>query len=198
VASTKALLEEPDLKRGVGSALELIRRRGLLQKSTQRKHAGRANDHKGVHFADAADDGVRIEHLDEFGRPMTEKEAFRHLSYAFHNQAPGLKKRAKRLKEREREIKMKRLVRGDGEDALNKIQKAVQSAGKAYVVLDAKGRSIASTVAQKKTDIGQPALESSRTSEPSEIHVPETPALASDTSSSTRQTPRIEFELSTR
>ncbi|RYY78598.1 hypothetical protein EON63_17675 [archaeon] len=42
--------------------------------------------------------GVQIEYYDDHGRKLTQKEAFRQLSYKFHGHQPGRKKREKRLK----------------------------------------------------------------------------------------------------
>lgn len=44
---------------------------------------------------------IRIEHLDEFGRPMTLKEAFRAQSYKFHGKKPGKNRQEKKLKQLE-------------------------------------------------------------------------------------------------
>lgn len=40
---------------------------------------------------------IRIDKYDEFGRKMTPREAFRHLSHRFHGKMPGKKKTEKRL-----------------------------------------------------------------------------------------------------
>ena len=43
-------------------------------------------------------DGVKLEYRDEFGRKLTQKEAFRQICYRFHGYGPGKKAKEKRLK----------------------------------------------------------------------------------------------------
>ncbi len=62
----------------------------------QEKLAGRNKD-KRHHILDdptekKEDDGIVLTYKDEFGRDMTEKEAFRVLSHKFHGRGPGKKK----------------------------------------------------------------------------------------------------------
>lgn len=45
-------------------------------------------------------DGVKLEYRDEFGRKLTQKEAFRQICYRFHGYGPGKKAKEKRLKVR--------------------------------------------------------------------------------------------------
>jgi hypothetical protein len=44
--------------------------------------------------------GVKLEYRDEFGRKLTQKEAFRQICYRFHGYGPGKKAKEKRLKVR--------------------------------------------------------------------------------------------------
>lgn len=48
---------------------------------------------------------VQLKYVDEFGRHMTPKEAFKHLSHQFHGKGPGNMKTEKRLKKIEEEKK---------------------------------------------------------------------------------------------
>jgi len=40
---------------------------------------------------------LRLDKYDEFGRKMTPREAFRHLSHKFHGKMPGKKKMEKKI-----------------------------------------------------------------------------------------------------
>jgi U4/U6.U5 tri-snRNP-associated protein 1 len=40
---------------------------------------------------------IRLDKFDEFGRKMTPREAFRHISHRFHGKMPGKKKTEKRI-----------------------------------------------------------------------------------------------------
>ena len=44
---------------------------------------------------------VKLEYVDEAGRTMTPKEAFRYLSHRFHGKGSGKKKLEKRIKKSE-------------------------------------------------------------------------------------------------
>jgi len=57
---------------------------------------------------DEANDRVRLEYLDEYGRPMTAKEAFRRQCHNFHGKGPSkrvLEKRMRRFEEERRVAK---------------------------------------------------------------------------------------------
>lgn len=81
---------------GCSAALELLRGSGELRHKDEL--AGRANDQRQIDPS-SIDNGVKIEYRDEFGRKLTQKEAFRQLSYRFHGYGPGKKKREKKLKQ---------------------------------------------------------------------------------------------------
>lgn len=49
--------------------------------------------------------------LDEFGRPMTTKEAWRQLNHAFHGKAPGAKAQERRKKQYLEELKVVKQIR---------------------------------------------------------------------------------------
>merc|ERR1712154_574409 len=51
---------------------------------------------------------ITLSHQDEFGKPMTAKEAFRTLSHKFHGKKSGHKKVEKRLKKRNMELLRKK------------------------------------------------------------------------------------------
>lgn len=89
------LHDQPLASKGMGAALSLLRGTGDLKASQDL--AGRAKDSRGVDPS-SVEKGVTIEYRDDFGRKLTQKEAFRQLSYRFHGHGPGKKKMEKRLK----------------------------------------------------------------------------------------------------
>lgn len=102
-------LGEPVLGKGIGNALSVLRSRGLLSSAVGIR-VGRANDEKAGHFDYLQDDntGIRLDYVDDQGRKLTRKEAFRQISHRFHNQKPSLKTREKRARKLNRELEMKR------------------------------------------------------------------------------------------
>jgi len=63
---------------------------------------------------------VRLEYLDENGRQLTPKEAFRNLSYRFHGKQPGKNKKEKKMRHIEEEAKRKNMT--SGETPLNMVE----------------------------------------------------------------------------
>ncbi len=86
---------QPLVARGMAATLSLLKSTGELKKSDEL--AGRAKDER-LQDPSATDLGVKIEYRDEYGRKLTQKEAFRQLSYRFHGHGPGKKKKEARLK----------------------------------------------------------------------------------------------------
>ena len=65
-----------------------------------RFHSGPLNDFK---EKDNYKPNVKLEYIDDSGRLLNEKEAFRYLSHKFHGKGPGKNKIEKRLKKSEQE-----------------------------------------------------------------------------------------------
>lgn len=87
--------KQPLVAKGMAATLALLKGSGELNKSDEL--AGRSNDNRA--FDPSSDDlGVKLEYRDEFGRKLTQKEAFRQISYRFHGYGPSKKKLEKRLK----------------------------------------------------------------------------------------------------
>lgn len=86
---------QPLVGKGMAATLALLKGSGELKKTDQL--AGRAKDNR-AYDPSATDHGVKLEYRDEFGRKLTQKEAFRQLSYKFHGYGPSQKKQEKRLK----------------------------------------------------------------------------------------------------
>lgn len=65
-----------------------------------RFHSGPTNDFK---EKDNYKPNVKLEYIDDNGRLLNEKEAFRYLSHKFHGKGPGKNKIEKRLKKSEQD-----------------------------------------------------------------------------------------------
>lgn len=108
-------IHEAPLGKGISGALRLLKERGSLKETVD--WGGRNTDKKksklvGINDPDEPKE-IRIERVDEFGRIMTPKEAFRKLSHAFHGKEPGKMKKEKRIKQAQEELKMKKMKNSD-------------------------------------------------------------------------------------
>ena len=94
-----AALHDRPAAQGLGAALQMARTRGML--AEEKESAGRMFDMKGAglhqYEQDDDEDGVKLNYFDEYGRKMTQKEAFRQLSWNFHGKGPSKKRREKRM-----------------------------------------------------------------------------------------------------
>ncbi|GJP36871.1 hypothetical protein CLOM_g21337 [Closterium sp. NIES-68] len=129
---------------GLAAALALLKDRGALKGEVE--WGGRTMDKKRSKLVGVLDEhgrdrpdafkDVRIDRLDEFGRVMTPKEAFRKLSHAFHGKGPGKMKQEKRIRAYEEDLKRKGMAAGDtpmhSVEKLREVQRTTQSP---YVVI---------------------------------------------------------------
>eukprot|EP00462_Mataza_sp_D1_P024683 CAMPEP_0175144164 /NCGR_PEP_ID=MMETSP0087-20121206/13951_1 /TAXON_ID=136419 /ORGANISM="Unknown Unknown, Strain D1" /LENGTH=691 /DNA_ID=CAMNT_0016428545 /DNA_START=12 /DNA_END=2087 /DNA_ORIENTATION=- len=132
--------DEPRADAGIFQALELAKKRGLLKDKIAQ--AGRAKD--GISTADVVEPdapGISLQYLDEFGRPMKPKEAFRQLSHTFHGRGPGPIKLEKRLKAFREQQKKQQMAAGMRASTLEKLQRKQKKSGQAFLVLDQKAMS---------------------------------------------------------
>eukprot|EP01125_Pyxidicula_operculata_P007700 TRINITY_DN2607_c0_g1_i4.p1 TRINITY_DN2607_c0_g1~~TRINITY_DN2607_c0_g1_i4.p1 ORF type:complete len:770 (+),score=295.69 TRINITY_DN2607_c0_g1_i4:436-2745(+) len=121
--------------KGIASTLKLLRERGGANALHLETPVGRSTD-KVVEGVNREGDIVRLEYKDERGREMTQKEAFRRLSYRFHGKAPGKAKVEKRLKKEEEELKRKQMSTTDTPlNTAEALQKAVEQTQKPYIVM---------------------------------------------------------------
>ncbi|XP_053957821.1 U4/U6.U5 tri-snRNP-associated protein 1 [Anastrepha ludens] len=135
--------EEPDVGAGVANALRLALSKGYLEKEEHNRpsnskmahlqaknysiedksaveddkfgrrdrfHAGPIMDFKDK---DSFKPNVKLEYIDDNGRILNSKEAFRYLSHKFHGKGPGKNKIEKRLKKMEQEGLMKTMSSTD-------------------------------------------------------------------------------------
>ncbi|XP_037488097.1 SART-1 family protein DOT2 [Triticum dicoccoides] len=111
------VVHEAAVGKGLGGALKFLKERGTLNEGTN--WGGRTTDKKKsklVGIEEEAEDGkkeIRIERMDEFGRVMTPKEAFRDLSHKFHGKGPGKMKLEKRQKKYQDDMKAKQMKSSD-------------------------------------------------------------------------------------
>lgn len=119
--------EDPDLEeavpevtvgKGLASALQLLKDRGTLKETVD--WGGRNMDKKKSKLVGIVGQEEKfknreiiLDRVDEFGRIMTPKEAFRKLSHKFHGKGPGKMKQEKRMKQYEEEMKLKQMTSGD-------------------------------------------------------------------------------------
>lgn len=95
-------MREVDVGTGLSGALKLLREQGIFkEKSSSKLHVDVRDNHgKDDRFKDAFND-IRIDRVDECGRILTEKEAFKKLCHGFHGKKPGKRKQEKRMRKHE-------------------------------------------------------------------------------------------------
>lgn len=86
---------------------------------------------------------VNIQYHDEFGNPLTPKEAFRQLSHKFHGKESGKIKTEKRLKKLEEEMKLKQMSSTDTPlGTVSALQEKTKALGSAHLVLSIGNRGV--------------------------------------------------------
>lgn len=171
-ASATILDEEPIVNSGLAAALLLCKNKGLLETQVQKvarvkapKGAlpngdyciedkmgfddkySRREEYRGFTQDFKEKDGykpdVKIEYVDESGRKLTPKEAFRQLSHRFHGKGSGKMKTERRMKKLEEEALLKKMSSSDtplGTVAL--LQEKQKSQKTPYIVLSGSGKSM--------------------------------------------------------
>ena len=129
-----AMLHERSTGGGMAGALEVLRGRGLL--AEEAASSGRMFDQKGAGLENYKEDGetsFNLDYHDEYGRKMTQKQAFRQLSWKFHGKGPSKKRREKRMMEMEKQMDDKGKDRGM--EYMGVLAKAQEKTKSAHVVL---------------------------------------------------------------
>uniref|UniRef100_W5M1A6 Spliceosome associated factor 1, recruiter of U4/U6.U5 tri-snRNP n=1 Tax=Lepisosteus oculatus TaxID=7918 RepID=W5M1A6_LEPOC len=171
-ASTTILDEEPIVNSGLAAALLLCKNKGLLDTQVQKVARVRApkgalpnavyciedkmtiddkysrrEEYRGFTQDFKEKDGykpdVKIEYVDDTGRKLTPKEAFRQLSHRFHGKGSGKMKTERRMKKLEEEALLKKMSSSDtplGTVAL--LQEKQKSQKTPYIVLSGSGKSM--------------------------------------------------------
>ncbi|XP_077312642.1 U4/U6.U5 tri-snRNP-associated protein 1 [Lithobates pipiens] len=171
-ASTTILDEEPIVNRGLAAALHLCQNKGLLEttvhkvarvKATNKplpsavyciedKMAiddkySRREEYRGFTQEFKEKDGyrpdVKIEYVDETGRKLCPKEAFRQLSHRFHGKGSGKMKTERRMKKLDEEALLKKMSSSDTPLGTVALLQEKQKAQKTpYIVLSGSGKSM--------------------------------------------------------
>ncbi|KAF7151999.1 hypothetical protein RHSIM_Rhsim01G0112900 [Rhododendron simsii] len=131
-------IHETAVGKGLSGALKLLKDRGTLKETVE--WGGRNMDKKksklvGIYENDGQKE-IRIERLDEFGRILTPKEAFRLLSHKFHGKGPGKTKQEKRIREYHEELKVKQMKNSDTpSESVERMREAQARLKTPYLVL---------------------------------------------------------------
>lgn len=148
-------LHEVPVGKGLSGVLKLLKDRGTLKETIE--WGGRNMDKKksklvGIHddegpkqihmdkkkgkLVDEAPKEINLERLDEFGRVLTPKQAFRLLSHKFHGKGPGKMKQEKRMKQYHDELKQKQLTSSEVfPQSLERMREAQAQLKTPYLVL---------------------------------------------------------------
>jgi hypothetical protein len=112
--TTEQIIQDIKVDSGLAGALKFFKSRGDIEKPRQET------------------DNVRLEHRDEFGRVLNQKEAYKQLSWKFHGVKPSAAKQEKRLRKIDNEIK----ARSSGDAAVGtKLMNEFQKEGKSHLVI---------------------------------------------------------------
>ncbi|XP_053575970.1 U4/U6.U5 tri-snRNP-associated protein 1 [Bombina bombina] len=171
-SSTTILDEEPIVNRGLAAALHLCQNKGLLSTTVQKvarvkapnkelpsaiyciedKMAiddkySRREEYRGFTQDFKEKDGykpdVKIEYVDETGRKLCPKEAFRQLSHRFHGKGSGKMKTERRMKKLDEEALLKKMSSSDTPLGTVALLQEKQKAQKTpYIVLSGSGKSM--------------------------------------------------------
>lgn len=173
--------EEPDVGTSVGAALKLALSKGYLEKEESNRPSNTRMAHlqaKNYSIEDKAygeDDkfnrrdrfqsgpimefkerdtykpNVKLEYIDDNGRILNEKEAFRYLSHKFHGKGPGKNKIEKRLKKSEQDGLMKKMSSTDTPlGTLTMLQHKQKETHSPYIVLSGSKQTHAATSITKQ------------------------------------------------
>ncbi len=121
---------QPLARSSLSAAMDLLQQSGDIGRSNAQETTGRAKDET----VGISNEGVKLEYRDEYGRALTQKEAFRQLNYKFHGFGPGKKKQEKRLKQLEDEYERTK-ARERGEFAVQNQERMQEAMNQAYVVV---------------------------------------------------------------
>ena len=172
VKSQPILEEEPDVSVGVAAALRLAMTKGYLEKDVKKSASvGKKNDLEAKEYTietkfndnerrrggDRYSSGpiqefkdkvnykpdVKLDYVDDNGRILSAKEAFRTLSHKFHGKGPGKNKIDKREQKLEKESKLRQMSSIDTPlNTVHKLQEKTKELQLPYVVISGSGTSL--------------------------------------------------------
>ena len=105
---------------------------------SSRRHMGGHHGGPTVPFAEKSDfkPNVNLEYIDDSGRKLSTKEAFRYLSHKFHGKGSGKMKTEKRMKKIQEDSLMKNMSSTDTPlNTLQKLKKKQEEGATPFVVL---------------------------------------------------------------
>ncbi|CAH8496751.1 unnamed protein product [Heterobilharzia americana] len=86
---------------------------------------------------------IKLEYVDELGRDLSAKEAFRQLSHKFHGKGSGKNKTQKRMKKIKEEFLLKASTSSDTPlGTVNKLNKKLEAISMPYVILSGKNAAV--------------------------------------------------------
>lgn len=113
-----------------------------------RYHAGPISEFR---EKDSYRPNVKLEYIDDSGRLLNEKEAFRYLSHKFHGKGPSKNKIEKRLKKNEQEGLMMKMSSTDTPlGTLTMLQHKQKETHSPYIVLSGKTQTQSTTITKHK------------------------------------------------
>ncbi|KAJ4842155.1 hypothetical protein Tsubulata_037390 [Turnera subulata] len=138
---------EIQVGKGLSNVLGLLRDRGVFKKEggINNGHGGSKADNVRKDKKQSLDDymrkkleqnEIRIDRKDEFGREMSQKEAYKRFCHNFHGKGSSKTKQEKRLKRYEREKKWKSMqVPGAVLESMEKMREIQAQSESPYIVL---------------------------------------------------------------
>ncbi|CAB0033139.1 unnamed protein product [Trichogramma brassicae] len=177
----EAILDEPTLDQGIGSALKFAMSKGYLEKEENNRATASRFAHLQAQKYSIEDkthgeddkfnrrdrfsgptmdfkekDGfkpnVKLEYIDDNGHLLNAKEAFRYLSHKFHGKGPGKNKVEKRMKKNEQESLLKRMSSTDTPlGTLNLLQAKQKETQLPFIVLSG-SKQVQTTVHEGRRD----------------------------------------------
>ncbi|XP_076342189.1 U4/U6.U5 tri-snRNP-associated protein 1-like [Tachypleus tridentatus] len=172
--SIPILEEEPDVSTGMAAALQLAMKKGYLENEVKKpvsaqRHsdlqaqsytieekfydddkASRRDRYVGP-LSDFKDKegykpDVKLEYIDDSGRLLDAKEAFRYLSHKFHGKGPGKNKVDKRAKKLEQEAKLRQMSSTDTPlNTVNLMQEKQKELQSPYLILSGGNKALSLT-----------------------------------------------------
>ncbi|XP_054714322.1 U4/U6.U5 tri-snRNP-associated protein 1-like [Uloborus diversus] len=172
------LEEEPDITLGIAGALKLATKKGYLDKDSKKggnapktsqlqaqsytieekfyedDKFGKRDRYTGPvqEFKDKNNykPDVKLEYIDDSGRLLTAKEAFRYLSHKFHGKGPGKNKVDKRMKKLDQDTRLKQMSSTDTPLNTVKLLQAKQKETQSpYIVLSGGNKTLTQTMISK-------------------------------------------------
>lgn len=114
IAPADGTIREAAIGKGLSRALNLLRDRRTVEeeddvtdkKKSKLETTSRGHAPKPKRLHDYQEEDIRIERTDEFGRSLTEKEAYKRFCHTFHGKTSGARKQEKRIRKYQREQKL--------------------------------------------------------------------------------------------